>query len=197
MNFDGVGPSAATLQRYAKFGLTGLSPLKPGVKSDIPKWAYNSLCVAFESYVRINQLNRRDDKLTFDKLAAKINKTMNHDYRKKLLNRVLLSTTKYLDASKMEYCEDCRIRWTTWTNINAWFDNWERDSVELGFAFYNEQGQCIIPDEMLPYILNFNETCLTADAVKRSKVAVVTGIDDNTGASGMENEMIDGESGAL
>ena len=36
-----------------------------------------------------------------------------------------------------------------------------------------------------------------ADAVKRSKVAVVTGIDDNTGASGMENEMIDGESGAL
>ncbi len=36
-----------------------------------------------------------------------------------------------------------------------------------------------------------------ADAVKRSKVAVVNGIDDNTGASGMENEMIDGESGAL
>jgi hypothetical protein len=36
-----------------------------------------------------------------------------------------------------------------------------------------------------------------ADAVKRSEVAVVNGIDDNTGASGMENEMIDGESGAL
>ena len=36
-----------------------------------------------------------------------------------------------------------------------------------------------------------------ADAVKRSKVAVGNGIDDNTGALGMENEMIDGESGAL
>ena len=36
-----------------------------------------------------------------------------------------------------------------------------------------------------------------ADAVERNEVAVVNGIDDNTGASGMENEMIDGESGAL
>jgi hypothetical protein len=36
-----------------------------------------------------------------------------------------------------------------------------------------------------------------ADSVERSKVAVVNGIDDNTGASGMENEMIDGESSAL
>jgi len=72
-------------------GLAGQSPVKPGVKSDIPKCAYNSLCVEFESYVRINQLNRRDDKLTFDKLAAKINETMIHDYKKKLLNRVLFN----------------------------------------------------------------------------------------------------------
>jgi hypothetical protein len=125
-------------------GLAGTSPVKPGVKSDIPKCAYNSLCVAFESYVRINQLNRRDDKLTFDKLAAKINECMNHNYKNKLLNRVLCSTAKHLDASKMEYCEDRRIRWTTWSNINAWFDNWERDLVELGFAFYDEDGKVVI-----------------------------------------------------
>ena len=36
-----------------------------------------------------------------------------------------------------------------------------------------------------------------ADSVNRSKVAVVDSIVDNTEASGMENEMIDGESGAL
>ena len=44
----------------------------------------------------------------------------------------------------MEYCEDRRIRWTTWSNINAWFDNWERDLVELGFAFYDEDGKVVI-----------------------------------------------------
>ncbi len=56
--------------------------------------------MAFESYVRINQLNRRDDVLTLKKLAAKVNETMLHNYRLKLLNRVLMSTAKHLDASK-------------------------------------------------------------------------------------------------
>ena len=79
---------------------------------------------------------------------------------------MLLSTAKYLDASKMEYCEDRRIRWTTWANLNAFFDNWEKDLVELGFAFYNKDGECIIPDEMLPYIINFDATCLSADGSK-------------------------------
>ena len=36
-----------------------------------------------------------------------------------------------------------------------------------------------------------------ADAVERSNVAVVNGIDNNTWASGMENERIDEETGAL
>ena len=101
--------------------------------------------------------------LTLKKLAAKINETMQHNYRSKLLNRVLMSTAKYLDASKMEYCKDPRIRWTTYTNISLWFDNWEYDLVHLVFAFYDEHGQCIIPDEQLQNILNFNETCLSTD----------------------------------
>ncbi len=64
VEFSGAGPSARTIQRYVNSGLAGLSPLKPGVKSDIPKWAYSALCTAFESYVRINQLNRREDERT-------------------------------------------------------------------------------------------------------------------------------------
>jgi hypothetical protein len=74
-----------------------------------------------------------------------------------------MSTAKHLDASKMEYCEDRRIRWTNYTNISSWFDNWENDLVHLGFAFYDEHGQCIIPDEQLPNIINFDETCLSTD----------------------------------
>ncbi len=41
------------------------------------------------------------------------------------------------------------------------------------------------------------KTMREADAVERSKVAVLNSIDNNTGALGMENDMIDGESGAL
>ena len=39
------------------------------------------------------------------------------------------------------------------------------------------------------------KTMREADAVKRSEVAVLNSIANNTGASGMENDMIDGESG--
>ena len=74
-----------------------------------------------------------------------------------------LSTAKNLDASKLEYCEDRRIRWRTYGNISSWFDNWERDLVELGFASYDKRGQCVIPDNQLRFIINFDETCLSAD----------------------------------
>ena len=36
-----------------------------------------------------------------------------------------------------------------------------------------------------------------ADAVNRSKVVVLDNINNHTGASGMENDVIGGESGAL
>ncbi len=149
LEFDGVGPSEATILRYAKMGIAGTSPLKPGIKSDIPEWAYKSLCVAFESYVRINQINSRDGELTMTKLAAKVNEAMGRNYRRKLLNRVLLSTAKDLDASKMEYCEDRRIGWTTFKNISTWFENWEMDLVELGFAFRDDDVKVSIPEEQL------------------------------------------------
>ena len=41
------------------------------------------------------------------------------------------------------------------------------------------------------------KTMREADAVERSKVAVLNSIDNNTGALGMENDMTDGQSGAL
>ena len=73
VEFDGVGPSPRTLQRYANDGIGGTSPLKPGVQSDIPKSLYKSLCIAFESYIRINQLNARDGNLALNKLADAVN----------------------------------------------------------------------------------------------------------------------------
>ena len=102
--------------------------------------------------------------LSLKKLAVKVNETMlRSNYGSKLLTRVLLSTAKYMDASKMEYCEDRRIRWTMYSNISCWFDSWEYKLVDLGFAFHDEHGQCIIPDDQLRNILNFDESCLSLD----------------------------------
>ena len=51
--FDGVGPSAVTIWRYINANIAGMSPLKIGVKGDVPTFAFKSLCIAFESFVRI------------------------------------------------------------------------------------------------------------------------------------------------
>ena len=167
--YDGIGPHAATIRRYVNANLSGMSPLKPGVKGDVPAWAFKSLCVAFESYIRICQINSKIGEITYKKLATRINTVLKHDYRQKMLQRVLSATANNLDVSMMSVAEDRRVRWTTFTNISSWFDNWEWDLVELGFAKRDEDGTVRIPDELLIFILNFDETCLSLDGSNRNK----------------------------
>ena len=45
-----------------------------------------------------------------------------------------------------------------------WFDNWEHDLVELGFAVCDTTtGKIHIPEDQLGLIGNFDETCLNLD----------------------------------
>ncbi len=167
--YDGIGPHAATIRRYVNANLSGMSPLKPGVKGDVPAWAFKSLCVAFESYIRICQINSKIGEITYKKLATRINTVLKHDYRQKMLQRALSATANNLDVSMMSVAEDRRVRWTTFTNISSWFDNWEWDLVELGFAKRDEDGMVRVPDELLIFILNFDETCLSLDGSNGNK----------------------------
>ena len=70
---------------------------------------------------------------------------------------------KNLDASTMHITKDRQVRWTTFVNISSWFDNWEFDLVELGFAMKGINGTVTIPDDQLSFILNLDETCLSLD----------------------------------
>ncbi len=79
------------------------------------------------------------------------------------MNRILISTVRDIDASKLEYCEDRRIQWTIYKNISICFDNWEDDLIRLGFAFEDDSGNVTIPNEQLRNNINFNETCLSID----------------------------------
>ena len=78
------------------------------------------------------------------------------------LKRVLCAVN--LKAAKVKNWEDSHIRWTTYKNLSLWFDNWEYDLVELGFAYYNPiTNKVCIPKEQLINILNFDETCMSLD----------------------------------
>jgi hypothetical protein len=161
--FDGVGPSNETIRRYVSANLAGMSPLKIGVKGDVPACAFKSLCIAFESFIRIQQINSRQGEITYKKLAVRINALLGRNYKLKMLQRILLATAKNLDSSTMNIAKDRRVHWTTFANISSWFDNWEFDLVELGFATRDTDGKIAISAEQLYFILNFDETCLSVD----------------------------------
>ncbi len=71
--FNGVRPHAATIRRYVNVNIAGMFPLKIRVNGDVPTCMFNLLCVAFESFVHIQQINSRQGKITYKKLVARIN----------------------------------------------------------------------------------------------------------------------------
>ena len=101
-----------------------MSSLKIGVKGDIPPCVFKSLCVAFESFVCIMQINSKSGEVSYKKLAVRIIAVLHHNYKQKMLQRVLMATAKTLDASTMHISEYRQILWTTSENISSWFANW-------------------------------------------------------------------------
>ncbi len=63
----------------------------------------------------------------------------------------------------MNCAEDRRIRWTTYQNLDLWFDSWETFCVEYGFATINKDGSLHFTEKMKARMLNMDETCLSTD----------------------------------
>ena len=78
-------PHAATIWHYVNTNIAGMSPLKIGVKGGMPMCAFKSLCIAFDSFVRIQQMNSCQGKITYKKLAVGIIALRRHNYRLKML----------------------------------------------------------------------------------------------------------------
>ena len=119
--------------------------------------------------IRICQLNGREQETEKKKLAMRVNACMGDDLAKNvntsLMRRLLQETAVDLLCGKTQTAEDRRIKWTTYTNIKMWFDNWARDLLELGFA-EKVDGIIVIPQEQLKNIINFDETCICLDGSK-------------------------------
>ena len=58
------------------------------------------------------------------------------------------------------------MRWATYFIIKSWFDNWEKDLLELESAKVDSNGKTVIPREQLANIVNIYETCLVLDGSK-------------------------------
>ena len=131
----------------------------------IPELHYKNLCMAFESFICINQLNGTVRVLSQKRLAPLVKKVIygkQHNANgRKLVRYVLHDTATDLRRMKSHNAEDRRIRWMNHKNITMWFNKWEHDLVKLGFAFWDETtGKVHIPEEMRRMIGNFDETSL-------------------------------------
>ncbi len=98
--YDGVGPHAATIWHYVNANIAGMSPLKIGVKGDVPTCVFMSLCIAFKSFVCIQQTNSCQGKITYKKLAARINALLRPIQKRTAVAAVLDFTNKELESLK-------------------------------------------------------------------------------------------------
>lgn len=163
--FKGVGPSASTIHHYVvNLGLVGVSPLKMGPEGSIPQLQYKALCMAVSSKLRINQLNAKGGN-SIAKQIQWIMKTMNYTKSQAtpLWKRVSRDTATNTVAGKVKCAEDRRIQWTTYHNLDLWFDAWEKTLDEPGFFHMDSNGERFIPEHLTRNILNFDETSLSLD----------------------------------
>ena len=75
-----------------------------------------------------------------------------------LLNRILQATHMDILSTQTKTVEDRRIIWTTYNNLKSWFDNWEHDLENLGFAERDEDVDLYILVKQLFRIINVDES---------------------------------------
>ena len=156
----------STISRYVKEGLVGASPKKMGPPGHISKANYKLLCAALSSFIPMNQMNARAGDNTRTKLIVTLVKTVGITSSEagKLLSRLLRDTAEEtMDAEKLNCAEDRRIRWTTFQNIDLWFDGWQNFLVAHGFGTIDENGELVLEDFAASRIINMDETCISLD----------------------------------
>ena len=125
----GVRLCVRTNQKKVSAGNIGTSPLQRGPKGCIPDLHYLSLCLAYESFVTINQLNGTMRACRPKRIGPLVHKVIHGDSDnwESLFKRVQKDTAINLRRQKAKNAEDRRIRWTTEKKLSAWFDNFEED----------------------------------------------------------------------
>jgi hypothetical protein len=126
---------------------------------------YTALCMAYGSFLRINQINAMGSNNLRSKLVPIVAETMNISVSssKELIKRLCRDTAIDMKCDKLSFAEERRARWTTYANLELWFDSWEKTLIDLGFMEDDGSRKNILPEHQLRNIINFDETCLSLD----------------------------------
>ncbi len=80
-----------------------------------------------------------------------------------ILKQLACNTAMDMSSGKLNFAKERRVCWTTYNNLNLWFNTWERELLKHGSCELDAQGLPYIPREKLRQILNFDKTSLLLD----------------------------------
>jgi hypothetical protein len=163
----GVTLSKNTINRYVALGMLGTFPLVRGYEGMMPKHAFQLLVLAVESFIQISNVNSIEAKRPTLMMAvntccgvAPAECRAKHS----LYDRVMKSTNVSLNADVSPAVEERRVRWTTYANLLAWFNNFRAFLIEFDFAGVGDDGELMFTEAQLRQIMNVDETEISLDA---------------------------------
>ena len=168
-----------TVQRYVGKGLVGLSSLNRGPVGALTKPVYDALKGAFSTQFKIKQLTIKG-KSTQNQLVFLVNACVKKGGYDNSNQRDLVRKLKYdteIDFRVDNTClvEQRSVLWTTYHNLNLWFDMWEWNVIHLGFRRAKTMddkdtvGYIVFFPGQADHILNFDETAATLDTTTGSR----------------------------
>jgi hypothetical protein len=156
-----------TVRRYVNRGHIGCGRLQKGPRGRIvDDDTYAFLLEAYIIHCQLLQANgskepNLKDLITQTKVAMNIEKRRTVEGLVQNRQRAVAAGT--FKASK-QYDQEARpIAWTTFSNLNTWFDSFKKHSVELGFAERNADGAGLIRFIHQECIFNLDETNVSLD----------------------------------
>jgi hypothetical protein len=185
-----------TVREYVQKRLIGVSPKKRGRIGFIPHEQFDVMVAAAETFITIRQLGRagapkRQELRRIANTVAnsKTSKACPDRHDDSLIDRILGKLScEFTADTKVNKQEERRIAWTTYSNLNTWFDSWKHCLIDLGFATEKVseedamvtgdldnnddmlEGEIEVSPSQLRRIINLDETNISLD-----------GSDGNTG----------------
>ena len=83
----------------------------------------------------------------------------------RIVNKLLAAATQF-QGKAMDSMEERQAKLTTFRTIDRWFDEWERQLLQLGFAETDVEGVSVVSKEKKKRIINIDETALSFDGAE-------------------------------
>jgi hypothetical protein len=164
----GVTLSKNTINRYVAHCMLGTFPLVRGYKGMMPKHAFQLPVLAVESFIQISNVNsivapKRSTLMTAVNTCCGV-APAECSAKHSLYNQVMKSTNVSLNADVSHAVEERRVQWTTYANLDTWFDNFRTFLIEFDFAGVGDDGESTFTEAQLRQIMNVDETEISLDA---------------------------------